>query len=103
MLVLTSTQPSSPMPLNVRREALVIEPWQANQRKKGQNWQKKTTSDLTAPQRSLTASLGLWRISVPSALCLRLAQSHHHPGAPGQRQTSSKNNDASATVPSNYT
>ena len=36
-------------------------PWranQANQRNKSQNWKKRTTSDHTAPQRSLTASRG---------------------------------------------
>ena len=116
----------SPMPFNAHRVALIIgfayhyllkldksgitqispsRPWQANRRKKGQNWKKRTASDLTAPQRSLTASRGLWRTSAPSRLGLRLAQSHHHLelSAPGQRQTTLKNNDASATVPPNCT
>ena len=55
-------------------------PWQANQRKKGQNWKKRTASDHTASQRSLTASGGLWCVFAPSRLGLQLAQSHHHPG-----------------------
>ena len=49
--------------------------------KTGQNWKRRTASDLTAPRRSLTASRGLWRTSAPSMLGFRLAQSHHHPGA----------------------
>ena len=74
---MTIIQASLPMPFNARREALIIafayhsllkldksgktqisasRPWQANQRKKGQNRKKRTASDLTAPQRSLTAS-----------------------------------------------
>ena len=66
-------------------------PWQENQRKKGLNWKKRTASDLTAPQRSLTASRGLLRISAPSRLGLQLAQSHHHPGA--QRPRSETDQD----------
>ena len=55
--------------------------WQANQRKKGQNWKKRTSSDHPAPQRSLTASRRLWRIPASSRIGLRLAQYHRHPGA----------------------
>ena len=85
------------MPFNARREVLIIGfayhsllkldksgKTQINPSKskiKGQNWTKRTASDVAAPQRSMTASRGLWRISAPSRLGLRLVQSHHHAGA----------------------
>ena len=45
------------------------------------NWKKRTASDLMAPQRFLTASRRLWRISAPPRLGLRLTQPNHNPGA----------------------
>ena len=77
------------MPFNARREALIIEFAYHSLLKLDKNGKthisllklERTASDLTAPQRSLIASRGLWRISAPSRLGLRLAQAHHHLGA----------------------
>ena len=80
----------------------------AKSKKKGQKWKKgnaydprqRTACVHTAPQRSLTASRGLWCIYAPSRCN---PTTFPELNAPGQRQTTSKNNDASATVPPNYT
>ena len=53
----------SPMPFNARREAqiigfAVVKRTSAQFKEKGQNWKKRSASDLTVPQRSLTASRG---------------------------------------------
>ena len=87
--VLSTIQALSPMPFNARREAQLVKfayPYLLKLDKEGQNWKKRTASDHTAPQQSLTASRGLWHISAPSRLGLQFAQSHHHSGAqrPGQ-------------------